>query len=332
MKNSSVTLFVAIVILPIFLISGGCSFQRPQLPQKPPPHPIRIVASEQGFLVTEQGRNVFFYQRQPKSLGGKYTRANYVHPLYGPDGKVLTEDFPADHPHHRGIFWAWHQVFIGQTSLGDGWSIKNVSWDVYDAEIQDISPRCRAIKLDVNWLSPLWTYPEGNEKPFIKETTTIRVHRAKGNIRKMDFEIRLLALEDDVSIGGAENAKEYGGFSTRIRLPEGIVFTSPKGPVEPKGTPIEAAPWMDFSGTFGKDKSVSGLAVLCHKSNPLYPHRWILRRQRSMQNPVYPGRHPIRLSREEPLVLRYRLIIHRGSANHLNLNRLHAQYNAELRL
>ena len=34
------------------------------------------------------------------------------------DGQVLTEDFPADHLHHRGIFWAWHQVYVGEKAMG----------------------------------------------------------------------------------------------------------------------------------------------------------------------------------------------------------------------
>ncbi|MHC4258840.1 MAG: DUF6807 family protein [Planctomycetota bacterium] len=329
MKDSSITLIITGVVLPIVLLSVGCGFKRYQPPPKPALHPIKIITSDEGFLVTESDKRILFYQRLPKSQDAKYTRANYVHPLYNLDGDILTEDFPADHRHHRGIFWAWHQVYVGQTNVGDGWSIRNISWDVYDAKIQDVSADCRAIVFDVNWLSLLWTDAQGNAKPFIKETTKISVHSNERHFRKIDFEIKLLALEDGVRIGGAENAKEYGGFSTRIRLPEGVVFTDPKGVVEPKGTPVEASPWMDFSGRFGRDDSVSGLAVLCHKSNPLYEHGWILRRKGSMQNHVYPGRHPVLLSREAPLILRYRLIIHCGNANHVDLNKLHVRYNAE---
>ena len=51
--------------------------------------------------------------KDPKAKDGKLARANYVHPLLDLDGEPLTEDFPADHPHHRGVFWAWHQVRIG---------------------------------------------------------------------------------------------------------------------------------------------------------------------------------------------------------------------------
>ena len=37
-----------------------------------------------------------------------------------------------------------------------------------------------------------------------------------------DFDIRLQAVEPDTRLGGAENIKGYGGFSTRIKLPDTI--------------------------------------------------------------------------------------------------------------
>jgi hypothetical protein len=290
-------------------------------------HPIQIVQSDEGFLVTEGEQTVLFYQRRPRSLEGKYTRADYVHPLYGLDGEILTEDFPADHLHHRGIFWAWHQVYVGDRRVGDGWSLRDISWDVYDAKVLAVDSESRALRVQVLWKSPLWTDASGGQKPFIDETTTITVHRAGGDIRKIDFEIRLLALEDDVRIGGAKNERGYGGFSTRIRLPEGIEFTGRAGPVEPQGISVEAGPWLDFSGPFINDERITGLAILCHKSNPGYPLRWILRRRGSMQNPVWPGRDAVTLCREKPVILRYRLIVHRGNVHHVDLNQLQAEYN-----
>ena len=289
---------------------------------------MQIIQTDQGYAITEGEKKVLFYQQIPKSLQGKHTRSNYVHPLYGLDGEILTEDFPQDHPHHRGIFWAWHQLLIGEKKVGDGWSIIDFSMDVYDADILPMDPHSAALKVQVHWNSPLWTDENGRQKPFISETTIIRAHRAEGDIRKIDFEISLLALADNVRIGGAENEKAYGGFSTRIRLPEGTTFIGPTGPVEPIRTPIEDGPWMDFSANFHPDK-ISGLAILCHKSLPKYPQLWILRRKRSMQNPVYPGREPVLLSREKPITLRYRLITHRGPTNPEILNKLQAEYNAQ---
>ena len=307
------TLFAALLLV----LSAGCS-----------QNPINTACSDQGCLITEGPEKVLFYQRSPKSLDGKFTRADYVHPLYDLDGRILTEDFPPDHPHHRGIFWAWHQISIGNKKLGDAWSAENLSYDVAAVKTLNLDSHSSAISAEVYWKSPLWTDSHGTQKPFLREITTIRVFPAEADIRKIDFEISLLALENGVRIGGAENEKAYGGFSARIRLPDGLEFTSPNGTVEPKSTPVEPLPWLDFSGKFGPDDKLSGLAILCHKSNPGYPQHWVLRRKKSMQNPVYPGRYPIGLSADKPLILRYRLIIHRGNASHIDLNSLLADYNA----
>jgi hypothetical protein len=180
----------------------------------------------------------------------------------------------------------------------------------------------------VLWKSPDYTDDSGQKKPFVKETTTIRVFREKDDIRKVDFQISLLALENDIRLGGSEDAKGYGGFTTRIPLPDALSFMGTDGPVEPKTLAVEGGPWLDFSGRFSEDKD-SGLAILCHRSNPGFPHKWILRRKGSAQNPVYPGRHPVPLSRYQPLILRYRLIIHRGNVNDVNLDALQTEFNHE---
>ncbi|UCF15923.1 MAG: PmoA family protein, partial [Phycisphaerales bacterium] len=104
MKDSRNELPILIAILTIFTAPAVSSMAGQ--------HPINISETDQGFLITEGSDNVMVYQRKHKSLDGKYTRANYIHPLYGLDGQVLTEDFPRDHPHHRGVFWAWHQLWL----------------------------------------------------------------------------------------------------------------------------------------------------------------------------------------------------------------------------
>ena len=77
---------------------------------------MRITKDPQGYWFTEGDTKVLFYQAERKALpDGQAARSNYFHPLYDLDGNVLTEDFPKDHIHHRGIFWAWHQVRINGT-------------------------------------------------------------------------------------------------------------------------------------------------------------------------------------------------------------------------
>ncbi|MHC4565887.1 MAG: DUF6807 family protein [Planctomycetota bacterium] len=292
-------------------------------------HPIRISMVEEGFVIAEGRDKVMVYQRTHKSLDDKYTRANYIHPLYGLDGEILTEDFPPDHPHHRGVFWAWHQLWLSDMKIGDPWATQESRWNVYGVRTLTPDSKSRALQVNVHWTSPLRTDPNGSPVPLVKETTTIRVYCAENDMRKIDFRIELLALENDMRLGGSEDAKGYGGFSTRIKLPEGLAFTGTDGPVEPTTLSLEAGPWLDFSGDLGKTGKTSGLAILVHSSSPGYPQRWILRRSGSCQNAAWPGRDPVPLSKTKPLVLCYRLIIHRGDVTTLDIDKLQAEYNSE---
>jgi hypothetical protein len=98
-RNILSTLLVTSVVL---IALAGC-FPNENLAGAAVQHPIRISETDQGFSIAEGEKQVLFYQRQHKSMAGKYARANYIHPLYGLDGEILTEDFPADHLHHRGL-------------------------------------------------------------------------------------------------------------------------------------------------------------------------------------------------------------------------------------
>src|SRR6516225_6770465 len=52
-------------------------------------------------------------ERTKEGVPADRQRSTYIHPLYGLDGEVLTDDFPRDHYHHRGLFWAWPHVRVG---------------------------------------------------------------------------------------------------------------------------------------------------------------------------------------------------------------------------
>ncbi|MGB1927644.1 MAG: DUF6807 family protein, partial [Rubripirellula sp.] len=83
-----------------------------------------------GTSIFDQGRLVLTYNAAHKNQNGKWDRANYLHPVNNLSGETMTEDFPKDHPHHRGIFWAWHQLWLNDVQLGDGWACKDFRWQV----------------------------------------------------------------------------------------------------------------------------------------------------------------------------------------------------------
>ena len=91
---------------------------------------------------------------------------------------MLTEDFPEDHLHHRGIFWAWHQLWVGDRKVGDPWVASDSIWDVDSAEVLDDPSGAKALSVRVLWKSPEWLDAEGVPAPIVEERSVIRVHPA----------------------------------------------------------------------------------------------------------------------------------------------------------
>jgi hypothetical protein len=286
---------------------------------------VRIEKTADGYWFIEKDTKVLFYQAERKALpDGRAARSNYFHPLYDLDGNVVTEDFPQDHIHHRGIFWAWHQVRIDGKTVQDQWVNRDSFWMVKEAKT-DADANSASLALRIEWESPLFIDASGRRRPFVEERSVTRVHRAEGVIRKIDFHQRLTTLVEGVEIGGSEDAKGYGGFSYRVVMPADIRFTGAQGTVTPIENAVAPSPWMDVSGTYGTSGK-SGLAVLTHPSTTGFPQPWILRARSSMQNAVYPGRHPVAIPRDRPLILRYQVVLHRGELAPADIERLQAEY------
>ncbi len=281
----------------------------------------------EGILVQEGVDTVLFYQKRTTSQYGTYPRANYVHPLYGLEGCVLTEDFPDDHLHHRGIFWAWHQVLVGDSALGDGWSCEDIEWEVYSAETEPTVDGALLLHANTYWKSPRWTEEQGKQLPFLSEKVQITVHPRQTRFRVLDFKISLLALVPHLRLGGSDDEKGYGGFSIRVRLPEGIHFADAQGEVTPTTNAVNAGPWMNISGKRSRGNRKGGIVVMSHQTNPTHPEPWILRKTSSMQNPVYPGREPVPVSEQEPTVIQYRLVIYQDELPDKQIDSLFQAFN-----
>jgi len=289
---------------------------------------VNAIIKESGVLITEENDFVLFYNTKNKTNYGLDSRSNFIHPLYGLNGEVITENYPVDHLHHRGVFWAWHQIYIGNLRVGDAWYMDDFKYEVDSVWIKNDSNSAKTICSKVLWKSPMWIDDNKVEKPLIQENTSITVYKKSATYRIIDLTISLLALEENVKIGGSEDAKGYGGFSYRIKLAQDMKFTCFSGDVEPNNLPVKAGNWLDVSGPIGYNNKVIGLSVLCHKDNPSPADQWILRKTRSMQNAVfpYPGAQAVSLSVKNPTVLKYRLVIHNGYANDVDLSTIYKNY------
>jgi hypothetical protein len=57
-------------------------------------------------------KQVFSYQAEPGELPRSnirpiFQRGGYIHPVFSPGGLLVTDDYPADHAHHHGIWFPW---------------------------------------------------------------------------------------------------------------------------------------------------------------------------------------------------------------------------------
>jgi hypothetical protein len=227
-------------------------------------------------------------------------RSDYIHPLYGLDGEMLTNDWPdGDHPHHRGIFWAWPEVEYG-SQRGDIYALQRVFARPTGHVKCVVVPKYAEITADNNWM---WE----DREAIVSEQATICVYRASEGRRIIDLTIRMLALKDSVTIA-TRFTNSYGGLNIRMAMPQ-------KQTIAHFSDTTTASPvsWADFSGIFEGNQSVSGMTIIQHKDNPEYPGKWVAYPNLSWVQPTFPTPNTrYSLSKDQPLILQYRLIVHQG--------------------
>jgi len=229
-------------------------------------------------------------------------RSNYIHPVYGPSGELLTRDWSKDHPHHRGIYWAWPEVEFGN-ELGDLHALQIIfARPTGNIKLENGADFAR-IEAENIWI---WK----DSMPVVREVAVIRAYRSGDKGRVIDLAFRFVALKDSISLARRET-KYYGGLNIRMQTPkfQDISFHRDSS----VNQPVRA--WSDLSGLFSGSASGSGsgMLVLQHHQNPDYPGQYIQYPDLAWIQPTFPTSGTrYRLVRGVPLILRYRLIVHSG--------------------
>jgi hypothetical protein len=229
-------------------------------------------------------------------------RSNYIHPLYGPSGESLTHDWSKDHPHHRGIYWAWPEV-DWQGRRGDLHALQKV----FARPTGQCLARGGPVFAELEAMN-LWRWED--REAILHERAVIRAWRESGAGRYVDLEFHFQALGSEVALA-RRDTKLYGGLNIRLEAvkDQQIAFHT---------DPAEAAPrraWAELSGRFPGGQDEVGLTVLQPPTNPDYPGDWVKYPEINWFQPTFPaaGTRYI-VNKHSPLVLRYRLWIHRGKA------------------
>ncbi len=266
--------------------------------------------SPTGLQLSDGGKPVFVYnfgmvtaKGQPESL----KRSSYLHPVYAPDGTLVTDDYNPNHPHHRGIFWAWPEVTVdGKT--GDLWTIKGPFQDRFVAwRARQTTAAEASLGVENGWF-------DGDRK-FVKEDVAIVAHPVVDNRRTLDFTLRFEAVDRPVRVvGTSEDKKGFGGFAMRFATPDGgggkTVIRTEQG-ISAKDGVLARHPWAEISGVYnGKP---AGARVDDDAANPGQPNNgWLMRHELCCLNVSSPGLTPITLEPGKPLVLKYHVTLFAG--------------------
>jgi len=246
----------------------------------------------------------------------KYTQSCYIHPLFGPDGQALTDDSPADHLHHRGVFWTWPVVKVRGLSTS--------TWEPKLPRLRQFFVRWlkREQERDAFLLSVENVWKLESKEPVAEEIVTVCVNSADKLGRAIDMEITIKAVGEPLELQGTQDQnKGYGGLSFRgAPMFTGATLTTDKGPLKEDvvHTPFR---WADIS-----NREV-GVSIFVSPGHPGFPTRWLIRNSfAGLIFVSWPGLTPIVLKPSESVTLRYRIYIHRGDAAAGDVKAAYAAY------
>lgn len=235
--------------------------------------------------------------RQIPASARKYAgpRGNYIHPLRSPGGVPLTADWAHDHPHHRGIYWAWPEVVYGGQT-GDLHAVQRIFARPEGTPVVTHGAgwaECEAISL--------WKWEDTS--PIVREQTRIRFASTGADEYWVDLDIRLVALAEGVTIARRDTHK-YGGLNMRWSPARDFA-------VRPHADPPGAIPrmaWCRGSGRWGGGEAVTTITVFENAGNPCYPADCVQYPELPWFGPAFPAPHTRHaLQPGEPLRLQYRI-------------------------
>jgi len=286
--------------------------------------PFRFTnITEKSVALFEGTRPVLVYNHgvipQPAGAPADRARSTYVHPIYGLDGEVLTDDFPKDHYAHRGLFWGWPHIRIGAQDYSL-WDLRRIEQRFERWLARDASSSAATLGVQNGWYV--------GDRKVMQEEVWLRAVPAAANERVLDVELKWTPIGEAVTLQGAEG-KSYGGLTLRFAPRTNTVITTKFGQDE-KDLLMTRLSWADFSARFGGRAEASGATILVAPDHPEFPPEWMTRHY-GVLAVGWPGVQPKTFQPGETIGCRYRLWIHRGAGTVENVSQAWRAYEQSLR-
>lgn len=323
------------------------------LPAKAEPFAISVDQPSASYTIAEQGQPVLTYrfgavplpdgakaphfrQKDTPYDGAYFTdgseyggeRSDYIYPLYGFHGEPLTADYPADHMHHRSLWWSWCEV-RHHDKIGDLWAVCKIRAYPVKVAKMEAGPE-EAVLEAIN----VWRY-DGGPADVLNETVTIRAAKTVtvegARCRTVDVDVRLEALVDGLAIAGRQKV-DYGGYGgMTVRLHPGVQEFSIRAvhprPDSWKGDNLKIvermsgqadlgeAAWMALCGKYPAPgvaaPGFTTIQMFESKSTPLFPNQFRYYGSTCISL-AFPGKTILPLPKGEPLDYKTRFVIREG--------------------
>lgn len=235
-----------------------------------------VTAKREGRQVVFRAgeREMFRYQAEPAPLPRPdikeaFRRGGYLYPMLTPSGKLISDDFPPNHIHHHGVWWAWTKTeFEGRQP--DFWNMGASKGRVEFVALDDVWEKDGAAGLKARHrfvdllASPL--------KTALLETWEIRASIA--GEKSLRYVLDLTSTQTCAGDAPLKLPKyHYGGLGFRgNRSWDGAAnceFLTSEGITDRIKGNESRAQWIWAGGTV--DGAVAGLTILCHPKNFRFP-------------------------------------------------------------
>ena len=246
----------------------------------------------------------------------------YIHPLGTVDGDVLTWLRPADHRHHRAVWFAWKKI----NGLNYWEEDRRTGLSPGRSEITDVQVKTKNFSAQIE-ITLSYHPPDKPEIMSEKRLIAISAPDKTGRYT-LDWTSIFTATGEDAVLdrtpipgqpGGAGHGG-YAGLSIRMaKQTRGWTFLSSEGL---KGMALHGknAKWVDASGKTPSGKE-AGVAILDHPSNMRHPSPWYLAVGMPYYSPAVIFNEPFTLKKGRSFTLKYRVLVHPGPSDKQQLDR-----------
>lgn len=232
-----------------------------------------ITSVSDGALILKyQNRSLLQYYFRtvypPPGVDSAYRRSGFIHPLWSPNGQVLTRIQPPDHYHHYGIWNPWtHVAYEGDTI--DFWNINSKQGTVRFANFAAIEEGPVYGEFDALHEHIVFR-KAGGTKIALNELQSVRVFRLQDddNYFAVDFNIRLNCadknpvrlLEYRYAGLGWRTTEKWDNKNSMVLTSEGMTRKDADG---------SKARWCIVQGQI--DDDYAGVVMMSFPTNYNYP-------------------------------------------------------------